>query len=146
MDKLKYLVLVLVIGCTSSFKHNLTSPEGMQIDTSIFAITAEQFSATVQSTLEAWQKALDASGHVCKPADFIKDLHVQFLPYPFVWNGKRYAGLTFVDKNLSQVGWREDLNMTALGHEMGHYILYRCHLPYDELNLFDWAKKYHLPY
>jgi hypothetical protein len=44
------------------------------------------------------------------------------------------------------VGYKDDLSSTALGHEMGHAILYACGQNYSEPSLLAWTTKYDLPY
>jgi hypothetical protein len=146
MEKLKIILLLALAGCGGSFKATFVTTEGVKVNTAGHTVSKEEFSAYMEKTVADWQVALIHSGITCDLIPALNGLKVTFMAHPFEYKGKLYNGLTFVQTKDSQVGWLPDLARTALGHELGHFILYSCHQPYDEASLLEWTKKFHLPY
>lgn len=86
-----------------------------------FQINQSEFEAVVDDTIEKWAKATNQDTESCSKA--LEMLFVSFHAMPVKLHSKPnelFAGVLIGD--MAVVGWKEELNKTALAHELGHKI------------------------
>lgn len=93
-----------------------------------------------ERVLRLWRSAI--------PDATVDGTYVVFKPLPFELHTQpgRFAGFAIPWKRTILVGFRLPLQMSALGHELGHQILANAQLPADEATLRDYHLNYNVPY
>ena len=152
---MKYIILLFtfLLACSKSsqpttLKIDYTTQDGVKLISGGFKVDKLEFQQEVRYVAGIWQQALDKEKISCKALPSLKGITVQYKEYPFISSAtkNKVYGETYPGKKLLLVGWHKDIKYSALGHEIGHYILYACKQDYMEDNLLKWAKKYKLPY
>lgn len=130
----------------------MTDPHGVDVAANGFPIDPVEVAADISSTAVGYQVAfIDEKRNDCDVQDMLRRVvRLSFRSYPFesgMWPGQ-FAGLTTpLDGNyIVEVGFREPLARTALGHELGHVFLGLCHDDPSEAHLADFTARYGLPY
>ena len=106
----------------------------------------------VARTLGLWRAAFRDDRVVCDLASVMPDVFISFRENPFLrpeWYGEQeLLGLMWQldDIAVLEVGFRPDLDRSALGHELGHAVLWWCGLQATEPYLFMWAQAHGVPY
>ena len=101
------VALVLLLACSR--------PDLRVINTEGYPVTEAQIRVYVDLVLETcWPDAdVDLDG-----------LTIIIRSYPFEYQGSLYAGLSWPAQLVLAFGYRDPLESSALGHELGHLVLY----------------------
>lgn len=127
-----------------------TTRNGLYLLRAPFTLDTVAVADEVDRTMAAWAKV------VPNAAELVRGVYVLFETYPFRDAILPYpgglAGLTETNWRgvkgayCVRVGWKPDMRLTALGHELGHVVLMRSGRDPSEDALAEAAKTYGVPY
>lgn len=154
--RLLLILTVFVSACHGDFyradfgPRSYTDALGFDVRLNRFIVDKVAAETYELKVIGQWQAAMDHEAIKCDVRKAISPYGplLSWQPFPFLLNGIKESGATtFLGYGAQmRVGWRDDVATTALGHEMGHVILYACQQNPSEDNLSSWAKREGLPY
>ena len=161
------LVLLLVIACAGvacagvdTFVERYgpvayVDSHGISVATNGFPVAPAAFETEVDATVASWRRALKAERLACAELSIcLASTTVSWREYPFpdFRDSAPRAGLALLIEDDGRreivlvVGYRDPLSDTALGHELGHAILWCCGLSSGESTLLRWADAHVVPF
>lgn len=143
--------VVLTTCWSSPYSIDFTDSHGIQVDTGEFAVDSMEFDRIVDQTIDAWENAfaVERPDAVPRLRHIWDGVIVMWETYPFPCPGigvpmDLCAGL--MENHILHIGWRPDVEDTALGHELGHFILWVLDGDPSEERLLWFHERFATPY
>lgn len=136
-----YVVLLLGrLKFTKSISY--VTRQGLPVVTNGFDAKQADVEAEIDRTIKLW----DAATGKKIAAEAIQTLFIEFKHFPVYEEGnmaRKFAGL--LKNKWALVGYKPDLQKTALAHELGHEIHYKLVGYYDNEECHKYMAEHHLP-
>lgn len=134
-------VMVLLARIKWVKKISFVTKHGLPVVTNDFPVKKEDVERITDETIEAWNTTV----HWNKSAEAIQTLFIEFRSFPIVEKNnvnRKFAGL--LKNKWAIVGFKDDLNKTALSHELGHEIHYAWSGGYNNDACHDFMRAHKL--
>ena len=136
-------VVILVARYRFIKRITFTTTHGLHVITHNFPISQNEIEQITESTIVSWAGVLQTYGQntgMCREA--VKDLYVFFKDFPIINSFGKFAGYAYGD--VVVVGYKADLNSTALAHELGHYIYKEWMGTFENTDCHAFMRKHNL--
>lgn len=160
---MKLIVLVVLFIVSSCYKDRIdylqedwgevtfVSQHNIYVASNGYDVDPDGFESEVDRVISLWQMAFAGEGINCDVNLSLDQIFVAYTSAPFYdihyMNGQgKLAGISYLSLSLIRVGYTGDFQKSALGHELGHEILFRCLQDYSHENMEIYNKKYGTPY
>jgi hypothetical protein len=139
-----WLPYVMLLISRAKWIKNISyiTKHGLPVVTNGFPVKKEDVERITDETIAAWDKAIPWN----QSATAIQTLFIEFKPFPITEEGnttRKFAGL--LKNSWALVGYKDNLDQTALAHELGHEIHHAWTGYYDNDGCHQYMKDHNLP-
>lgn len=123
-------------------KISFVTKHGLPVITNGFPVKKEDIEEITDHTIQLWDSAVPWS----QSGTAIQTLFIEFKEFPLTDNrdtNRKFAGL--LKNKWAIIGYKEDLHVTALDHELGHEIHYALTGSYDNEGCHEYMRTHGLP-
>lgn len=121
-----FILLLLAACAEADYPPTFYGAYGESVYANGYDVVEGSFNREIQRIVDAWEVPFTDEKIYCDRVELLNSLVVRFREWPFVKPSGKVVYGTFSPGNTIQVAFHENLEVSSLGHEIGHFFLFHC--------------------